>query len=161
MAWASSPEKATSAEPKLTFSVPVPEFLVTDLAGRTWRLSDLKGKVTLLDFWATWCGSCRGELPYIQKLYDRLKGRSDLQVLTINVDDNPALIEGYLKETNFTFPILPAKDLAEKIFPVIMLPQTWIVDAQGRRSEEQWVGGSDDWVERTITQMERVRGDIK
>jgi thiol-disulfide isomerase/thioredoxin len=161
MAWATSPEKAALAEARLTFSVPIPEFAVADLAGRTWRLSDLKGKVTLLDFWATWCGSCRGELPHIQKLYDRLKGRNDLQVVTINVDDNPGLIEGYLKETNFTFPILPAKDLAGKIFPIIMLPQTWIVDAQGRRSEEQVVGGSDDWVERTIAQMERVRGDIK
>lgn len=51
---------------------------------------------------------------------------------------NPGLIEGYLKDTHFTFPILPAKDLAEKIFPVLMLPQTWFVDSDGRRSKDRW-----------------------
>ena len=160
LAWATSAEKASHTEPALSFSAPLPDFEVKDLHGRTWRLSDIKGKATLLDFWATWCGACRGELPYIQKLYDRVKDRKDLQVVTISVDDNPGLIEGYLKETNFTFPVLPAKDLAEKILPVVMLPQTWIIDPQGRRSQDQVAGASDDWVTRIIVQMERVRGDI-
>jgi len=159
LAWATSPEKANHAGPILSFSAPLPDFAVTDLGGRLWQLSDLKGRVTLLDFWATWCGACRGELPYIQKLYDQVKDRKDLQVVTISVDDNPGLIEGYLKETHFTFPVLPAKDLAEKIFPVIMLPQTWIVDSEGRRSQDQLAGASDEWVTSTITSMERVRHD--
>jgi len=161
LAWATSPEKATNTEPALTFSAPLPDFRVQDLHGRTWQLSDLKGKVTVLDFWATWCGACRSELPYIQKVYDRVKDRKDLQVVTISVDDNPGLIEGYLKETGFTFPVLVSRDLAEKIFPVIMLPQTWIVDSRGRRSSDRVVGASDDWVTSTITQMEKVRGDIQ
>jgi thiol-disulfide isomerase/thioredoxin len=159
LAWSTSTEKAGHTETALSFSAPLPDFEVKDLHGRTWRLSDIKGKATLLDFWATWCGACRGELPYIQKLYDRVKDRKDLQVVTISVDENPGLIEGYLKETNFTFPVLPAKDLAEKIFPVVMLPQTWIIDPQGRRSQDQVVGASDDWVTSTIVQMERVRED--
>jgi thiol-disulfide isomerase/thioredoxin len=158
LAWATSPEKASHVEPILSFSAPLPNFAVTDLGGRVWQLSDLKGRVTLLDLWATWCGACRGELPYIQKLYDRVKDRKDLQVVTISVDDNPGLIEGYLKETHFTFPVLPAKDLAGKIFPVLMLPQTWIVDSDGRRSQDQLVGASDEWVTTTIAQMERFRG---
>ena len=66
--WATSPQKASHAESTLSFSAPLPDFAVTDLAGRQWRLSDFKGKVTLLDFWATWCGACQAELPYIQKL---------------------------------------------------------------------------------------------
>jgi thiol-disulfide isomerase/thioredoxin len=160
VAWATSPEKASHTEHVLAFSAPLPDFRVEDLHGRTWQLSDLKGKVTLLDFWATWCGTCRAELPYIQKLYDRVKDRKDLQVVTISVDDNPGLIEGYLKETGFTFPVLVARDLAEKIFPVIMLPQTWIVDPLGSRSMDQVVGAGDDWVTSTITQMETVRRDV-
>jgi thiol-disulfide isomerase/thioredoxin len=160
LAWATSPEKASHTEPVLAFSAPLPDFRIEDLHGRTWQLSDLKGRVTLLDFWATWCGACRSELPYIQKLYDRVKDRKDLQVVTISVDDNPGLIEGYLKETGFTFPVLVAKDLAEKIFPVLMLPQTWIIDPQGSRSRDQVVGASDDWVTSTISRMEMVRREV-
>jgi thiol-disulfide isomerase/thioredoxin len=159
LAWATSPEKPSHGESTLTFSAPLPDFAVKDLAGREWRLSDLKGKVTLLDFWATWCGPCRGELPFIQKLYDQIKDRTDLQVVTISVDENPGLLEAYLKETHFTFPILPAEDLAEKIFPVLGLPQTRIVDPEGRRSQDQVVGYSDEWVSRIIAKMERVRGE--
>ena len=142
----------------MSFSAPLPEFEVTDVTGHPWRLADFKGKVTLLDVWATWCGPCSAELPFIQKLYDQIKERKDLQVVTISVDDNPGLIEALLKEKHFTFPILPSKDLAEKIFPVLMLPQTWIVDSAGMRSQEEVRGASDEWVTSTIAKMERARG---
>lgn len=142
----------------MSFSAPLPDFATTDLGGRTWRLSDLKGKVTLLDLWATWCGSCRAELPYIQKVYDQVKDRQDLQVITINIDDNPGLLEGYLKDTHFTFPILPAKDLAEKIVSVMVLPETYLVNLEGRRSLDHIGGASDKWVTGVITRMEQVRG---
>jgi thiol-disulfide isomerase/thioredoxin len=158
LTWATSAEKPNPREPELSFSTPLPDFEVKDLGGRTWRTSDFKGKVTLLDFWATWCGSCRFELPYIQKIHDRVKDRKDLQVVTISVDDNPGLIEAYLKETHFTFPVLLAKDLAEKIYPVIMVPLTWIIDPQGRRSQEPiFVGEGDNWVTGIIARMEGVR----
>ncbi len=62
------------------------DFSVKDVKGREWRLPDLKGKVTFLDFWATWCGPCVGELPELEKLYQRLAGRKDLQLVTIKVD---------------------------------------------------------------------------
>lgn len=91
LAWATFLEKTSHAEPVLNFSAPLPDFAVADLRGRVWQLSDLKGRVTLLDFWATWCGACRAELPYIQKLYDRVKERKDLQVITFSVDDNPRI----------------------------------------------------------------------
>ena len=80
-------------------------------------------------------------------------------MVTISVDENPGLIEALLKEKHFTFPILPSKDLAEKIFPVLMLPQTWIVNPAGQRSQDEVRGASDEWVTRTLAQMERVRGE--
>jgi thiol-disulfide isomerase/thioredoxin len=157
MAWATSEQPPNSSAPALNFSTPLPSFEVKDVNGRVWRTSDFLGKVTLLDFWATWCGSCRGELPYIQKVHDQVKAKKNLQVVTISVDDNPGLIEAYLKESRFSVPVLPAKDVAEKIFPVVMLPQTWIIDPQGRRSQDQVTGMGDDWVARIITRMEDVR----
>ncbi len=140
------------------FTKTLPEFTARDLSGRLWRLSELKGKATFVNVWATWCGPCRGEHPDIQALLERLRGRKDLQVITISVDDSPAPVETYIKENGYTFPVVVSRDLAEKIFPVIAVPQNWIIDRQGRRSEEMWPGGGERWVERIVTEMEKAAG---
>src|ERR1039458_86853 len=66
---------------------PLPDFQISDAEGKTWRWADLKGKVTLVNLWATWCGPCRNELPYLQKLFNKVRERKDLAVITLNTDE--------------------------------------------------------------------------
>src|SRR5207249_755968 len=116
------------------FVAPLPDFSVKDLAGRAWSLPDLKGKATFLNFWATWCGPCRAEHPQIQKLHEIAKGRQDVQVLTIDVDANPTLVMTYMKEKGYTFPVIHAPALADRLFPYVGLPTNLLVNGKGWRT---------------------------
>src|ERR1017187_5235504 len=66
----------------------MPAFELADLSGRTWRLKNLEGRAVLINVWATWCGPCQRELPHMEKLYRKLKDRSDLQILTLTIDED-------------------------------------------------------------------------
>jgi len=110
----------------------LPQFELADLNGNTWRLKALKGKALLINLWATWCGPCKAELPKIQKLYERVKDRNDLAVLTFNVDEEAGRVEPFVKEKGYTFPVLLAYSLVENLFDVWGIPQNWIIDAQGK-----------------------------
>src|SRR5262249_38310034 len=63
----------------------LPEFALADLQGKKWQLADLKGKVAFINFWATWCGPCKQELPYVQKLHEQMKENRDVVILTFNI----------------------------------------------------------------------------
>jgi cytochrome c-type biogenesis protein len=68
----------------------MPSFELADLSGKIWKLKTVQGRSVLINVWATWCGPCNAELPHLQKLYEALKDRPDLQILTFNVDEAPA-----------------------------------------------------------------------
>jgi thiol-disulfide isomerase/thioredoxin len=125
----------------------LPEFELVDLSGKTWRLKELRGKAVLINVWATWCGPCQAELPHIQKLYDRLRDSADLLVLTVNVDEDLGLVEPYLKEKGYGFPVLPGYGFVSNVLNASPgIPQTWIVDSKGLW---QWTqmgfGAATDW----------------
>jgi thiol-disulfide isomerase/thioredoxin len=114
---------------------PVADFEAKDMSGRTWRLADLKGKVAYVNVWTTWCAPCRAEMPGLQKLHERWKDRPDRVVLTISADFHPMLVESFLKEAKYTFPVLHGTEVAEKFFPPVYFPQNWLIDPQGQRLE--------------------------
>jgi thiol-disulfide isomerase/thioredoxin len=58
--------------------------------------------------WATWCGPCNAELPELEKLYEQLTGRTDIQILTFNIDEDEGLVAPYMKEKGYMFPVLPS-----------------------------------------------------
>jgi thiol-disulfide isomerase/thioredoxin len=130
---------------------PLPDFQISDAEGKTWRLADLKGKVTLVNLWATWCGPCRNELPYLQKLFNKVRERKDLVVITLNTDDNPGLILPFLAENKYTFPCWASAwlKLIRNCTP------DWIVNADGvPEMERTGFGGSEDkWIDETIGLM--------
>jgi len=155
--WASAAGKEPATvwkQPAVEFVQLLPDFSAKDLAGRSWQLKDLKGKVTFINFWATWCGPCRGEHPDVQKLHDRLKGRADLQVLTLSVDDQPALVASYLKEKGYTFPVIHAIELADKLFPYVGLPANLLVNANGWRTSLYPFTGGEEGLRQVIAGME-------
>jgi len=142
-------EKATKA---------LPWFELSDMTGKTWRMKELGGKSVLINVWATWCGPCRAELPHLQKLYEKVKDRSDVQILTFNYDDNPGVITPYMKENGFSFPVLPAYDFVTGVLDSIAIPQNWIVDPKGVWRWTQFgFGGDPAWEESMLRKLESVK----
>ncbi len=134
----------------------LPAFQLADMNGNTWQLTKLQGKVTLVNLWATWCAPCKRELPLLQKLYEKVKDRSDVQVITFNTDDNPGLIEQFMKENKYTFPVLPARSYVDKIVPSLSIPRNWIVNKQAilKRESVGFITSSEgDWVEKMLNTM--------
>ncbi len=81
-----------------------PEFALKDLDGQTVKLSELKGKVVMLDFWATWCGPCRHALPHTQKLSESKAAKDGkLAVLAISLDKQADTVRAFMKENKYTF----------------------------------------------------------
>jgi len=150
-AWFKSAQRAANAaSPEVTRAVrrPLPDFGLTDVAGKRWTAAELRGKAVFLNFWATWCGPCRRELPHVQKLHERSKDRKDVAVVTVSVDENPGLIEPMLKEEKYTFPVLVAGAGSFTKWAPSGIPQSYVVDPTGTIVEEQlgFGGDGDSWV---------------
>jgi thiol-disulfide isomerase/thioredoxin len=138
---------------------PLPAFELTDLSGQTWTLKQLEGKALLINLWATWCGPCRAELPYVQKLYEQTKDRADVQVLTFNIDEEVGLVEPYMREHGFTFPVLLAYQLVHGFLGPIGIPQNWLVDPKGNWKATQvgFDAADPDWVNTMLRKLESLR----
>ncbi len=112
-----------------------PPLALPDEEGKkTWRLSELRGKVVLVNFWATWCPPCRKELPSMERLWRQFKDQG-LVVLGVNVaeDGNAVFAFSNGLETPLTFPLLLDEDgTVTQSWPVQGLPTTFLVDKQGR-----------------------------
>lgn len=104
---------------------------LADPQGRSWKLADLEGKAWLVNLWSTSCGPCMLELPHIQKLYEELKGRSDVGVLTLNFDQDPKRVQPFMDNRGYTFPVLLTDKKLDKILDE-GIPQNWLVDKKGR-----------------------------
>jgi thiol-disulfide isomerase/thioredoxin len=136
----------------------LPAFQLADLSGKTWRLEDLKGKVVLINLWATWCGPCNAELPELEKLYEKVKGRQDIQILTFNIDEDVGLVAPYLKEKGYTFPVLPAYSYVVNLLNGFAIPQNWVLDPKGSWLWTQIGYGADDaWVQDMIQKLEATK----
>lgn len=109
-----------------------PDFVLPDINGQIVRLSQLKGKVVLLNVWATWCPPCRKEMPTMETLYKKMQS-TDFVMLAASEDvDGKSTVLPYRKEGGFTFPILlDANGEVGKKYEVTGYPETFIIDRQG------------------------------
>jgi tetratricopeptide (TPR) repeat protein len=105
----------------------LPDSTFIDALGNRWDPQDLAKKTTFITMWASWCAPCRAELPYVEKLYRRFKGRDDIAVLAFNVDDDPKAMNTALQELKVSIPSVAARDFAYSIVPPMALPANWIV----------------------------------
>ena len=137
----------------------LPEFDLTDLEGRKWSVADLKGKVAFINFWATWCGPCRAELPYVQKLREQLKDRKDVVILTLNTDEEIGKVEPFMKENKFTFPVLLGQAYADSQ-GINSIPRNWVVSLDGKVMFEGIGFGNEgeEWMKRAAQLIEKVKG---
>ncbi len=126
---AESPKKSAVAAEKN----PAPNVTVTSLAdGSTLKLSDLKGKVVLLNFWATWCPPCREEIPSMMKLNSLMAGKP-FQMVAISIDEGGRKdIESFFKESGFSLPTyLDESGSSTKAYGITGVPESFIIDKKG------------------------------
>jgi thiol-disulfide isomerase/thioredoxin len=109
-----------------------PAFQLHSSGSADLSLSDLKGQVVLINFWASWCGPCRQEMPVLEQLYKKYKG-AGFTLLGVNVEPKSADAEGFLKSTPVSFPILFDTDSkVSKLYEVSGMPSTVILDRAGK-----------------------------
>lgn len=110
---------------------PAPDFTLTDANGQSVTLSDLRGQVIMINFWASWCGPCRQEMPLLEQIHQRYEPLG-FTLLGVNVEKNPADGQAFLKERPVSFPVLydPENDIS-KLYDVVAMPSTVLIDRQG------------------------------
>ena len=107
------------------------DFELRDLSGAARRLSDFNGKVVFLNFWATWCGPCRYEMPSMETLYQRFKA-SGLEIVAVNLQEDSNSVQHFVEEYGLSFPVL--LDTTGRIgatYGARSIPTTYIVDRDG------------------------------
>jgi peroxiredoxin/outer membrane lipoprotein-sorting protein len=125
-----------------TLNHPAPDFELKTGAGERIRLSSYRGKVVLLNFWATWCGPCRRELPTVAKLYSEFKD-SGLVVFGVN-DEDKSKVRKYLEQEGLALPVLDdSSQKAHRLYHVTAIPTVFLIDPKGN-VVEYFRGGHDE-----------------
>lgn len=120
-------------QPTIKKGEPAPDFRLPDLNGESVTLSQFKGKVVFLNFWATWCPPCIEELPSIQRLSESMQG-TDFVVLTVNIDQAPeSQIREFTKSKNLSFMVLldPKSEVSAGKYGITGVPETFLIDRNG------------------------------
>lgn len=136
-----------------------PDFALTDLNDKPQRLSDFRGKVVFLNFWATWCKPCREEMPSMEVLYRNFE-RDGLVVLAISIDrvTTKKDIPPFIKSLNLTFPVLvDSWGQTDKRYKLMGVPETYIIDQQGILREK--IIGPRDWT--VLDNLQTITGLLK
>ena len=123
--------QATAALVATEAAIQKVDFTLTDLQGRSWTLSQLRGKVVLVNFWATWCPPCRKEMPDLDALSQRFASQG-LIVLSIS-DENIAKVTSWVLGQNINYPILIDTDRkASQAFHIEGIPQSFVFNREGK-----------------------------
>lgn len=111
---------------------PAPEFRLSDLEGRPVRLSDLRGQVVLVHFWATWCAHCAGEMKLLQEAVEN-PDRKPPRILAVNLGEPASRVREFAREKGLSYPILlDRRGKVAEAYGVVGLPATLVVSADGR-----------------------------
>lgn len=134
-----------------------PNFQLSDLDGRTSRLSDYRGKVVVLNFWATWCAPCVQEMPSLNRLSETF-GLKGVTVLAVSVDDDEQALRQFVAKNQLKMAVL--RDPDHKVsasYRTFKYPETYILDRQGRLVQK--VIGGEDWnTPRVVSFFEQLLG---
>jgi peroxiredoxin len=122
---------AAAGEASALEGKPAPAFAIKNLEGKTVSLKDLKGKVVVLDMWATWCPPCRASLPHLDKLYEETKDKG-VTIYAVNLQEDKDDIQNFIKQTNLKTPVLMDSDGAvAQAYKANAIPQTIVIGKDG------------------------------
>ncbi|HEV7913269.1 MAG TPA: TlpA disulfide reductase family protein [Albitalea sp.] len=120
------------AVPAPTPSAVAPDFTLRTMDGPNLRLQEQRGRVVLVNFWATWCGPCRQEMPHLNKLYDKYRA-SGFVLLGVNVDDDARKAADLAAKLGLKFPVLLDTDKrVSRVYDMSAMPATVLIDRDGR-----------------------------
>lgn len=138
-------------------NVPAPDFTLESRSGENLRLEDHRGEVVMLNFWASWCGPCRQEMPLMDELYGQYKDLG-FTILAVNVDENREEAHRFLDKVPVTYPILydPESSVSE-LYEVQAMPTTVMIDRNGnaRYLHYGYQPGYEDEYEQQIRELVR------
>ena len=146
------PSEQASSEAEFASGKPAPDFTLKNLEGEDVSLSDYRGKIVLVNFWATWCGYCDMEMPDIQRLDDE---NEDLVVLAVDVMEDKETVEDYINEGGYNFEVVLDEDgRIQQTYLVSGFPTSYFVDPEGIL-----LGGVPGMM--TYDQMNQILADIR
>lgn len=119
-----------------------PDFELETVAGESLKLSDLRGKKVMLNFWATWCPPCKKEMPEIQKLYE--EHGDEIEIVAVNLTDSESKVKdvyAYVEKYNYTYPVpLDKKSEVSDIYMAITIPTTYFIGTDGKIQQPRKLG---------------------
>lgn len=133
-----------------------PDFTLTNLQGESMTLSDFRGQKVILNFWASWCGPCRAEMPDMQKFYEATSDQ-DIEVLAVNLthfERQREHVDEFVEEFGLTFPIpLDVDNKQYDAYKVLTIPTTYFLDEQGIIQQKHLGPMSYEFMEETISEI--------
>jgi len=121
---------------KESFSALAPDFSLKSFDGQEITLSQLKGKVVLLDFWATWCGPCKESIPHLIQLYKNYR-ESGFEVVGMNIDKGDGeAVRRFVRSMDIPYPVVIAPEDVVRSYQVTGIPATFLIDKQGKIREK-------------------------
>jgi peroxiredoxin len=131
-----------SKAPRGSANGEAPDFSVNDIAGKKLALSQYRGKVVLLDFWATWCAPCLEEIPHFVQMQDKY-GAQGFQAIGISMDDGPKPVQEFYKQHKLNYPVaIGSSALADSYGGILGLPVTFVINRDGK-IRKKYVGATD------------------
>lgn len=121
-----------AANAAVTPSTGAPDFTLPSLGGPNLRLQEQRGRVVMINFWASWCGPCRVEMPHLARLYEQYR-KAGFTVLAVNIDEDPHKAASLARQLGMRFPVLLDTDKkVSRLYDLSTMPSTVLVDRDGR-----------------------------
>lgn len=130
-----------------------PDFVLQDLSGKTIKLADFRGKVVLIEFWATWCPPCRESIPGVIRLYNTYNSKG-LEVLAVSVDNGGwEDVKNFTRELGMNYPVLKGTEDVAMKYMVRYIPAIFLVNKDGIIAKQYLGGGSEETLEKDIRSL--------
>jgi peroxiredoxin len=144
-----------NASAAVALATAAPDFTLRSSNGPNLRLQEQRGRVVMVNFWATWCGPCRQEMPQLSRLYDKYRS-AGFTLLGVSVDDDARHASDVASRLGLNFPVLLDSDKAvSKAYDLSTMPTTYLIDRDGRVRyiHKGYVAGTEEAYEREIREL--------